>query len=85
MSLSSSAPSSATLKVDNRLQTYTTNNAYLTLKDHKPNFVEKKALQTDQPCKKPNREDKQTAPTRHNSDYPEGANAHTPIIMAQCK
>ena len=36
-----SADIAKTLKVDNRLQKYTTNNAYLTLKDHEPNFVEK--------------------------------------------
>ena len=46
-----SADIAKTLKVDNRLQKYTTKNAYLTLKDHKPNFAEKKPCRLINPVK----------------------------------
>ena len=39
------------LEVDNRVQKFTTNSAYLTLKDHKPNFIEKKPCILINPAK----------------------------------
>ena len=39
------------LEVDNRVQKFATNNAYLTLKDRKPNFIEKKPCRLINPAK----------------------------------
>ena len=39
------------LQLDNKVQKFTTNNAYLTLKDHKPNFIEKKPCRLINPAK----------------------------------
>ena len=71
------------LGIDDRIQKYTSDNAYLTLKDHKPNFTEKKALQINQPCKKPNRKDKQTTSTRNHTENTNNSSTNIPDTMAQ--
>ena len=39
------------LKVDNTVQKFTVDNTYLTIKDHKPNFIEKKPCRLINPAK----------------------------------